>query len=146
MVYEKPKENERKKMGRRKVYGKKIKLKSLFNKTHKFEIIDSPVYGETNVSIQCQVVDLLWRPVGMTVRFVLVIHPTRGRCILMSTDLTLSATEIIHLYGLRFKIEYTFKQSVRVVGAFFYHFWMKAMKPLVRRSGNQHIQDRKSVV
>jgi len=139
VAYEEPKESERKKSGRKKMYGKKIKLKSLFEKTSNFETIDSPVYGEKNVSIQCQAIDLLWRPVGMTVRFVLVIHPTRGRCILMSTDLALSATEIIHLYGLRFKIEHTFKQSVRVVGAFSYHFWMKSMKPLGRRSGNQHI-------
>ncbi len=139
VAYEKPKESERKKFGRKKIYGKKIKLKSLFNKANNFKIIDSPVYGEKNVNIQCQEVDLLWRPVGMTVRFVLVIHPTRGRCILMSTDLALSATEIIYLYGLRFKIEHTFKQSVRVVGAFSYHFWMKTMKPLGRRSGNQHI-------
>ncbi len=57
----------------------------------------------------------------------------------MSTDISLTATEIVHLYGSRFKIEHTFKQSVRVVGAFSYHFWMKAMKPLGRRSGDQHI-------
>ncbi len=46
------------------------------------------------------------------VRFVAVIHPTRGRCLLMCTDLTLNAADIIRLYGLRFKIEHTFKQAV----------------------------------
>lgn len=72
-------------------------------------------------------------------RFTVVSHPTRGRCLLMSTDTSLTALEIIHLYGLRFKIEHAFKQAVHVIGAFSYHFWMKAMKPLRRRQGNQYL-------
>ena len=46
--------------------------------------------------------------------------------------------DIIRLYGLRFKIEHSFKQAVRVVGTFTYHFWMSKMKPLRRRHGNQY--------
>lgn len=42
---------------------------------------------------------------GGLVRFVLVEHPTRGRLILMCSDLMLDAHEIIRLYELRFKIE-----------------------------------------
>ena len=72
-------------------------------------------------------------------RFVVVIHPTRGRCLLMSTDTSLSAIDIIRLYGLRFKIEHSFKQAVRVVGTFTYHFWMRKMKRLPRRNGNQYL-------
>jgi hypothetical protein len=49
---------------------------------------------------------------------------------------TLSATEIIRRYGLRFKIEHSFKQAVRLIGSFAYRFWMQDMKPLRRRSGN----------
>jgi len=57
----------------------------------------------------------------------------------MCTDTSLAAIEIVRLYGLRFKIEHMFKQAVRLIGAFSYHFWMADMKPLRRRSGNQHL-------
>jgi hypothetical protein len=76
---------------------------------------------------------------GRLVRFVAVIHPTRGFCLLMCTDTSLAAIEIIHHHGLRFKIGHTFKQAVRLIGSFSYHVWMSDMKPLRRRSGNQHL-------
>jgi hypothetical protein len=57
----------------------------------------------------------------------------------MCTDLTLSAIDIIRLYGLRFKIEFSFKQAVRLIGSFAYHFWMQDMKPLRRGNGNQYL-------
>lgn len=72
-------------------------------------------------------------------RFVLVDHPLRGRVILMTTDLTKDAREIIFLYGLRFKIEVCFKHALHSVGVFGYHFWMAGMHPLKRRSGNQYL-------
>ena len=89
--------------------------------------------------IRVRCVDLLWRPAGRLVRFVLVEHPNRGRLILMCTDLTLEAADIIRLYGWRFKIELGFKQAAGVIGAFDYHFWMMDMKPLKRRNGNQYL-------
>ena len=89
--------------------------------------------------IQYRVRDLLWRPAGRLVRFVAVIHPARGACLLMCTDTSLDAIDIIRLYGMRFKIEHTFKQAVRQIGAFTYHFWMSDMRPLRRNNGNQHL-------
>lgn len=127
------------KPGRPRVYGRKIKLKSLLKDTNAFESARSPVYGEHNVTIQYRVCDLLWRPAGQRVRFVVVRHPSRGVCLLMCTDLALSGLEIIRLYGLRFKIELSFKQAVRQIGSFAYHFWMKEMEPLKRHNGNQHL-------
>jgi DDE superfamily endonuclease len=128
-----------KKKGRPKTYGQKKKLKSLLKDPNSMLQVASPVYGEHNVILRYCVRDLLWRPVGLLVRFVAVIHPTRGACILMCTDTTLSAVDIIRLYGLRFKIECSFKQAVRQIGSFAYHFWMKDMIPLRYRNGNQYL-------
>ena len=115
------------------IHGKKIKVSSLLQNSNTFQQAPSPVYGESKVIIQYRVRDLLWRPAGCLVRFVAVSHPTRGSCLLTCTDTSLDAIEIIRLYGLRFKIELTFKQAVRQIGVFGYHFWMQDMKPLRRK-------------
>jgi hypothetical protein len=128
-----------KRRGRPRIYGKKVKLKSLFDDPDTMQTALSPVYGEKRTQIRFRSVDLIWRSVGILVRFVVVIHPIRGRCILMCTDLGLPALEIIRLYGLRFKIELSFKQAIRVLGTYAYHFWMKTMKPIKRFSGNQYL-------
>jgi len=125
--------------GRPKVYGRKVKIKSLLQDPKAFQQAKSPVYGEDKMIIRYRVCDLLWRPAGRMVRFVAVVHPTRGSCLLMCTDTSLEAIEIIRLYGLRFKIEHSFKQAVHRIGTFSYHFWMADMKPLRRNNGNQHL-------
>jgi hypothetical protein len=127
------------KRGRPREYGEKIRLGSLLQDENAFLNAPSPIYSETGVTLRYRVADLLWKPVGILVRFVFVRHPTRGTIFLMATDLNLSPLEIIELYGLRFKIELSFKQSLRVVGTFAYHFWMAAMTPIKRKSGNQHL-------
>jgi len=129
----------KRKRGRPRRYGKKIKLKSLLADSQSMTEMASPVYGERNVMLRYRVCDLIWRPAGRLVRFVAVIHPTRGSCLLMSTDLALTAADIISLYGLRFKIEHSFKQAIHLIGAFAYHFWMIDMIPLRYRNGNQHL-------
>src|SRR5260370_38029880 len=82
---------------------------------------------------------LLWPPAGILFPFVVVLHPVRGALLLMCTALTLSPLDIIRIYGLRFKIEVSFKQAIHVIGAYAYHFWMAAMTPLRRVSGNQYL-------
>ena len=134
-----PPKKGRKTRGRPKIYGKKTKLTSLLAHIKSMHQVPSPVYGECSVTLRYRVRDLLWRQAGRLVRFVAVIHPTRGACILMCTDTSLSAVDIIRLYGLRFKIEHSFKQATRQIGSFAYHFWMKDMIPLRYRNGNQYL-------
>jgi len=111
--------------GRPRKYGDKIKLKSLFSlHPEEFSSIGVSAYGEVKtVSILC--LDLLWRPIGEKVRFVLVKDGAQ-KFILMSSDVKISPDEIIGLYASRFKIEVTFKMLKHVVGGLCYHFWTKA--------------------
>ena len=125
--------------GRPAKYGKKIKVSTLLKQTGRLQEAPSPVYGEKGVILRFRTADLLWRPVGILVRFVVVLHPLRGAILLMCTDLTLPPLDIIRIYGLRFKIEVSFKQALRIIGAYAYHFWMAAMTPLRRVSGNQYL-------
>jgi hypothetical protein len=130
---------ERVRRGRHRTYGEKLHLREQWSQGESFHTAASPVYGETGVTLRYAVRDLLWRPIGQLVRFVWVDHPVRGRLILISSDLTLSALEIIAAYGYRFKIELAFKQALYTLGSYGYHFWMMAMKPRPRRRGNQYL-------
>ena len=125
--------------GRPAKYGMKVKVAALLKDVDRLQQAPSPVYGEKGVTLRFRSADLLWRPVGILVRFVVVLHPQRGAILLMCTDLTLPPLDIIRIYGLRFKIEVSFKQSLHVIGAYAYHFWMAAMTPLRRVSGNQYL-------
>jgi hypothetical protein len=129
----------RKRRGRPRLYGDKVRLRDLARDKSAFESAPSPVYGEQNVTLRYRVLDLLWRPVGRLVRFVLVDHPHRGLIFLLATDTSLLPLDIIQLYGHRFKIETGFRQAVQVLGAYAYHFWMMDMTPIRRRSGNQYL-------
>lgn len=129
----------RRKRGRPKKYGGKVRLRQLFEREDCFIAAHSPVEREVGVTLRYLVKDLIWPPVGRLVRFVLVIHPVHGRTIFISTDLMLTGLQIIELYSLRFKIELSFKQAIHSIGAYAYHFWMKAMNPVRRNDGNQHL-------
>ena len=87
----------------------------------------SPVYGQQKIIIQYRSVNLLWRPIGRLAQFALVMHPSRGNIVLLCTSVSLDPLTVIKLYGLRFKIEVSFKQAMHTLGIYLYHFWMKTM-------------------
>ena len=118
--------------GRPKKYGKKVKLIDLFLDETKFTELTCCLYGAKE-KVLVRSIDLLSRGFfGMTLKYVLVIHPNRGRMILLSTDLSLTAEEIIQVYSYRFKIEVAFKSAIYSIGVFLYRFWMSGIEKISR--------------
>jgi hypothetical protein len=118
--------------GRPKKYGKKVKLIKLFaNKLNDFQEATIEIYREKKtVFFLC--LDLLWKPIGEKVRFVLVMDGEEN-FILMCSDLALSPQDIIKAYSYRFKIEVSFKVLKHLMGVFFYHFWTSVWPKIGRR-------------
>ena len=128
VAYEQPPSSSLGHVGRRLKYGYYQKLSGFFRKPRRFIEAPSPIYGEKNVILRYRVLDRCWKSVGRLVRFVLVIHPTRGKKILLCTDLSLTPMQIIELFGVRFKIEVCFKQAVHTLGTYGYHFWLRTKR------------------
>jgi hypothetical protein len=126
VAYAEPKPPSVKKRGRPQKYGEKILLYSLFTNMSRFTKTSMNLYGSgtTTVGYTCR--DLLWKPVKKLVRFVAV-DSKHGRCVLMSTSLTLTPEQIITIYALRFKIETSFNEQKNEMGCFAYRFWTAAM-------------------
>lgn len=103
-------------------YGAKVKLTKLFEaKKDAFEQISIDIYGQAKtLSFLC--LDLFWKPIKEKVRFILVMDG-QGCFILICSDLSLCAADIIRAYSYRFKIEVNFKVLKHLMGVFFYHFW-----------------------
>ena len=118
------------KRGRKRKYaeGPKIKLFSLFEQTLQTWVLQDNRGQEFTVQGWCR--DLKWEPLGLMVRIVGIHHPEKGRWILMSSDTSLSATEIAQAYVYRFWIEVGFHTAKSLLGAFTYRFWSKSIEKL----------------
>ena len=127
------------KRGRPKKYGEKVKLFNLFDSPN-VKFISAPMLNDSKIIIQYCVLELFWRPVGGLVKFILTLHPEKGKSIVMTTDLSMNPLEAINCYTFRFKIEVMFKQAIYQVGTFMYHFWIKVMAPTKRFSKEKILQ------
>jgi hypothetical protein len=113
--------------GRKRVYGKKVVLATLFKEQRKaFTKTKLVLYGKkTEVRYLC--VDLIHRPTRLPVRFVLTIIGN-SRFILMSSSREFDGQTIIGLYAQRFKIEGLFGELKNKQGGFAYHFWTYSLE------------------
>jgi hypothetical protein len=135
-----PKLVEKKGPGRPKKFGDKVKLADLFT-THSAAFISSPspFFDETGVFIRFYTDIFMIQASGLIVRIVLVVHPKKGKWILLSTDTTMQPIDIIMAYGARFRIEVMFRAAIYQLGVFSYHFWSMIMNRIKRGSGNQYL-------
>ncbi len=131
VAFEPPEQPKKRGRGRPRKYGNKVVLSELFDSAIDiFTTTTINLYGkEEIVKYLCR--DLLWKPIGRMLRFVMV-KTNEKTMILMCSDLTMDPEKIILAYSYRFKIEVSFKMLKQNLGGFFYHFWTLAMPRLSR--------------
>ncbi|MEW9677921.1 hypothetical protein ABRT01_17495 [Lentibacillus sp. L22] len=107
-----------------------------------FQTTTVMMYGKEE-TVQFLCLDLIWgQGLYQELRFVLVQWGNR-RSTLVSTERTMVATDIIELYGHRFKIESMFREMKQAISAFSYHFWCKSMpklNPYLKKGDPQPIE------
>lgn len=130
IAYEEPVVEPIKKRGRPKKKGDTVHLWKQFTEApDSFTETFVYIYGR-NQAVRYKHMDLLrGQKLYQKLRFVLVEYDGQ-RSILVSTDLTLTAVQIIELYSKRFCIENCFREMKQQTGAFCYHFWTKALEKL----------------
>jgi hypothetical protein len=125
VAYFEAKKIQEKKPGRPPKYGEKVILAELFDQLYLFSKISCMIYGKLeNVSILS--VDLLWKPTGKLIRFLLAIT-SHGPIVLMCSDLNQDPKLAIELYCMRTRVETMFDMLKNLIGAFHYRFWSKVM-------------------
>ena len=110
--------------------GAKVKLWQLFSsEAAAFTKTKVTLYGKVE-EIEYLVKDLLWSEgLYFELRFVFV-KWGKTETLLACTNLLLTPERIIELYGLRFKIECSFRAFKQAVAGFAYRFWTSGMPKL----------------
>jgi len=124
----------KRKRGRPRKYGKKLKLMKLFDskaKAYQFQTARVMVYDRPE-RVRYLGLNLLWKPTKGMLRFILV-ESSRGRMILISSDPKLASRTAIELYCRRVTIETMFDTLKNTLGAMAYHFWSQYLDPASRR-------------
>lgn len=117
--------------GRPRKYGKKLKLMKYFSYwKKKFLTAQAIVYGN-NEEILYYSIALIWRPVKRKILFIWV-QTSRGKIILMCSDLNMNPVKAIEMYCYRAKIETAFSVLKNIFGITKYHFWSSHLLPQSR--------------
>lgn len=132
VAYRPPPQEQQPKVGRPTIYGEKLKLMNLFDSySNQFKTMDAHVYEKVE-TIRYLVLDLIWKPVKTQLRFILL-ESSRGKIILITSDLLMQPQTAIFLYCKRVSIETLFDSLKNLLGGMCYHFWSKYLKPASRR-------------
>lgn len=121
-----------KKRGRPRLYGEKLKLMDLFDEWSSLFLTDDIRVYQKVETIRYQLFDLMWKPTKSMIRF-LLFETSRGRIILMTSDLHMTHTTALKLYCHRVTIEIMFDVLKNILGGLKYHFWSKYLIPASRR-------------
>ncbi len=132
VAYRPPPPPRRHRRGRRRIYGQKLKLMNRFDTRPGDFLSAKALVYQRQETVRWLVLDLIWKPAQGLVRFILI-ETSRGRLILMSSDLTLGALQALHLYTARMRIESLFASVKNLLGGLAYHFWSKYLAPASRR-------------
>ena len=141
-----PPKKKKHQIGRPKEYGQKLKLMTLFDskaQCYRFQKTQANIYGQKE-PVRYLVLDLIWKPVKSKLRFVLA-ETSRGRIILMASDLNLNPVTAIQLYCRRVTIETLFDTLKNTLGAMAYHFWSQCLSPASRRPKKNKDQKQRSL-
>ena len=145
VAYGDPPKRKKHQRGPDRKYGQKLKLMTLFDskaKCYTFQKTQANIYGQKE-NIRYLVLDLIWKPVKSKLRFILA-ETSRGRIILMASDLNLNPVTAIQLYCRRVTIETLFDTLKNTLGAMAYHFWSQCLSPASRRPKKNKDQKQRS--
>jgi len=112
-------------------YGEKVHLMEVFDHPQGFDEVECCVYGQRE-RVRLMSISLLWRPLGERLLFIFAIT-SRGRLVLMCSDLTLSPVTALELYCVRTRIEILFAVLKQLLGAFCFRFWTSHLPRHARR-------------